>query len=413
MRKLNRNGFAISTMLYGLLIVMVLLMSLLMSTISFERSNSKKFVSNVINDLEFRDLTPPTITISKSPKTLYTKTAQELSVTLSVSDDTEIDLSRTYATNFLIGTYSLTSLCTSSNLSSDHKTATIHCSLNIPEENDTVGKLMINTPKIFDIYGNFSKIQSLDTGYEFKTDDIAPIFEISSSKRGQYYPDTWNNDLITVKLCDNNSEGTLTYVDEQKQSEVTIKIGGYTYHSTLHELRSENNCKIFAIRPVQNVLLAGKMEIIVPGAEDGNVYGWKDKHGNISKRARLSTDITFISDDKVALQLEKIDNTTLYTGREYTLEGNINIISKRCPSQRFHNISTSFSPTCKIGDKTVDCELKSDIENRKLNYKIKINSNNTATGKVTITIPGRIVEDCDNKINDGVTMNLGPEVVVP
>ncbi|MCI8347322.1 MAG: hypothetical protein HFJ12_05215 [Bacilli bacterium] len=413
MGKLNRNGFAISTMLYGLLIVMILLMSLLMSTISFERSNSKKFVSNVINDLEFRDLTPPTITISKSPETLYTKTAHELSVTLSASDDTEIDLSRSYTTSFSIGTYSLTSLCTSSNLSSDHKTATIHCSLNIPEENDTVGKLKINTPKVFDIYGNSSKVVSLDTGYEFKTDDIAPIFEISSSKRGQYYPDTWNNNLITVKLCDNNSKGTLTYVDAQKQSEVTVKIGTHTYNSALHGLRSENNCKIFGIRPVLNNFLEGNMEIILPGVEDGNMYGWKDKHGNINKRTRLSTDITFISGDKVALQLEKIDNTTLYIGREYTLEGNINIVSRRCTSQRFHDISTGISPTCKIGDKIVDCELKSDIENRKLNYRIKINSNNKATGKVTIAIPKRIVEDCYNQSNDGITMNLGPEVVAP
>ena len=54
MRKLNNKGFAIGTILYGLLIVMVLLMSLLMSTMAFGRSNSKKYVDEVIDKLEMR-----------------------------------------------------------------------------------------------------------------------------------------------------------------------------------------------------------------------------------------------------------------------------------------------------------------------------------------------------------------------
>lgn len=52
MKKLNNKGFAIATVLYGLLIVMILLMSLLMSTMSFGRSNSKKFVNEIIDELE-------------------------------------------------------------------------------------------------------------------------------------------------------------------------------------------------------------------------------------------------------------------------------------------------------------------------------------------------------------------------
>lgn len=54
MKKLNNKGFAIGTILYGLLIVMVLLMSLLMSTMAFGRSNSKKYVDEVIDKLEMR-----------------------------------------------------------------------------------------------------------------------------------------------------------------------------------------------------------------------------------------------------------------------------------------------------------------------------------------------------------------------
>lgn len=52
MKKLNNKGFAIGTILYGLLIVMVLLMSLLMGTMAFGRSNSKKYVDEIISSLE-------------------------------------------------------------------------------------------------------------------------------------------------------------------------------------------------------------------------------------------------------------------------------------------------------------------------------------------------------------------------
>lgn len=59
MKKLNNKGFAIGTILYGLLIVMVLLMSLLMSTMAFGRSNSKKYVDEIVNNLEMREKTHP------------------------------------------------------------------------------------------------------------------------------------------------------------------------------------------------------------------------------------------------------------------------------------------------------------------------------------------------------------------
>lgn len=51
-KRLNNSGFAISTMLYGLLIVMVLLLGLIMSTMSFTRNNSKKFTEQIKSDLE-------------------------------------------------------------------------------------------------------------------------------------------------------------------------------------------------------------------------------------------------------------------------------------------------------------------------------------------------------------------------
>lgn len=49
---LNNKGFAISTMLYGLLIVIILIISLLMSTMSFTRKSSKEFTESIVNELE-------------------------------------------------------------------------------------------------------------------------------------------------------------------------------------------------------------------------------------------------------------------------------------------------------------------------------------------------------------------------
>lgn len=52
MNKLNNKGFAISTMLYGLLIVLILVITTLMGIMSFNRNNSKEFTDVVINELE-------------------------------------------------------------------------------------------------------------------------------------------------------------------------------------------------------------------------------------------------------------------------------------------------------------------------------------------------------------------------
>lgn len=51
-KKLNNKGFAISTVLYGLLVVMILLFSIIMSIMSFNRKSSKDFVETVTSELE-------------------------------------------------------------------------------------------------------------------------------------------------------------------------------------------------------------------------------------------------------------------------------------------------------------------------------------------------------------------------
>lgn len=55
MNKLNNKGFAISTMLYGLLIILILIITTLMSTMSFNRKNSKEFTDTIVEELEKED----------------------------------------------------------------------------------------------------------------------------------------------------------------------------------------------------------------------------------------------------------------------------------------------------------------------------------------------------------------------
>lgn len=52
MKKLNNKGFAVSTILYGLLVVLILITTLIMSTMAFTRKQSKELTENIIRELE-------------------------------------------------------------------------------------------------------------------------------------------------------------------------------------------------------------------------------------------------------------------------------------------------------------------------------------------------------------------------
>ena len=54
MKKMNNKGFAISTMLYGLLIIIVLIVGMILSTMAFNRKNSKEYTSSIVDELEKR-----------------------------------------------------------------------------------------------------------------------------------------------------------------------------------------------------------------------------------------------------------------------------------------------------------------------------------------------------------------------
>ena len=68
-KKLNNKGFAISTVLYGLLIVLILITTLIIATMSSSRKNSAEFTENITRNLESvpkKTLTDGTICANES-----------------------------------------------------------------------------------------------------------------------------------------------------------------------------------------------------------------------------------------------------------------------------------------------------------------------------------------------------------
>lgn len=89
MIKLNNNGFAISTLLYGLLIVLILIMSLIMSTMSFIRQNNKDFTSVIVKKLEANKSTTYNIKniCSRKAKSFSTKSITCSDILDSIKQD--------------------------------------------------------------------------------------------------------------------------------------------------------------------------------------------------------------------------------------------------------------------------------------------------------------------------------------
>ena len=76
MKRVNNKGFAISTMLYGLLIVIVLVMGMIMSIMAFNRKNSREFSTKAVEDLEKETLVPlseavVSLSINQAPARYY------------------------------------------------------------------------------------------------------------------------------------------------------------------------------------------------------------------------------------------------------------------------------------------------------------------------------------------------------
>lgn len=56
MKKMNNKGFAVSTMLFGLLIIIVLTIGVTISIMAFNRKNSKEFSQTIVDELESRKI---------------------------------------------------------------------------------------------------------------------------------------------------------------------------------------------------------------------------------------------------------------------------------------------------------------------------------------------------------------------
>lgn len=127
MMKMNNKGFAISTMLYGLVVIIVLIMFAILSTMSFNRKSSKEFTSTIIDELENVDRiktvkvgdyismrpTTASFTTNKSItgySTNQTIKPQELNLwrVLKINEDSTIDTISEYTSSNYVTLYGIT-----------------------------------------------------------------------------------------------------------------------------------------------------------------------------------------------------------------------------------------------------------------------------------------------------------------
>lgn len=215
MKKLNNKGFAIGTILYGLLIVMVLLMSLLMSTMAFGRSNSKKYVDEIVNNLEMKEEDPPKVTIVDIPKTLTPKPPyQSLTITfrIKIEDQSSIIVNSGFAT------YMNAPIDCKLDDSSTSNNKLYNCNIIVPNENAIPGyevKINIAPNKIRDRFHNrYENTDGIPLNYKFEDDKTPPTmtpYRISVS-----------NDRTTYKIlvCDNSGEKVT--IDYSKANNITV-----------------------------------------------------------------------------------------------------------------------------------------------------------------------------------------------
>lgn len=71
MKRIDNKGFAISTMLYGLLIIIVLIIAMILNIMAFNRKNSKEFTEKIVDELETKETIYP---VCLRANTLHTET---------------------------------------------------------------------------------------------------------------------------------------------------------------------------------------------------------------------------------------------------------------------------------------------------------------------------------------------------
>lgn len=267
MKKLNNKGFAIGTILYGLLIVMVLLMSLLMSTMAFGRSNSKKYVDEIVNNLEMKEEDPPKVTIENIPKTLTLKPPyQSLTITfrIRIKDQSSIIVNSGFATymNAPIDC-NLDDYSTSNN-------KLYNCKITVSNENAIPGyevKINIAPNKIRDRFHNrYENTDDKSLNYKFEDDNTPPTMTP--------YRASMSKDRITYKIlvCDNS--GAKVTVDNAKLNNITVNDKSRDLNVNTTE---ENNCQIVELEFYSDII--GNMSSIPVKIPEG-VFQDNYQNGN-------------------------------------------------------------------------------------------------------------------------------------
>lgn len=269
MRKLNNNGFAIGTILYGLLIVMVLLMSLLMGTMAFGRSNSKKYVDEIANNLEIREKNFPSVTITGIPGTLQLDPPYQ-GVSINFKIKIEDESSIIVYDNFV--TYNNTPVSCTLDNSSTGKSKIYNCNITISNENANPGqevKIMIGNNKIRDRFHNWYPGSVLSLNHKFESDIIPPTMTP--------YRVSVSNDHITYKIlvCDNS--GKNVEIDYSKAGNITVadKIR-LNVNAT-----DNNNCKLVSV----NSSIIRNMDSIPVKIPEGV---FKDNYNNVNQESTIN-----------------------------------------------------------------------------------------------------------------------------
>lgn len=269
MKKLNNKGFAIGTILYGLLIVMVLLMSLLMGTMAFGRSNSKKYVDEIVNNLEMKETDPPEVTIENIlDTTISLKPFKEAPIAfiVKITDKNSIIVTDENFVKSQNGTVS----CNISSSTSNKKK--YKCSLTINSESATPGRevrIIIERSKIRDRFHNWYKGDTKFLNYKFEEDKTPPTMTP--------YRVSVSNDRITYKIlvCDNSGKNVT--IDYLKANNITVadKIR-LNVNAT-----DNNNCKLVSV----NSSIIRNMDSIPVKIPEGV---FKDKYNNVNQESTIN-----------------------------------------------------------------------------------------------------------------------------
>lgn len=402
MRKLNNKGFAIGTILYGLLIVMVLLMSLLMNTMAFGRSNSKKYVDEIANNLEIREKNFPSVTITGIPETLQLDSPyQDVSIDfkIKIEDESSIIVYDNFATSY----NNIPVSCTLDN-SSTGKSKIYNCNITVSNEKAKPGqevKIVIGNNKIRDRFHNWYPRTALSLNHKFESDTIPPTmipYRVSTSD---------NHITYKILACDNS--GKNVGIDYSKAGNITVA------DKTILNVNAtdNNNCKLVSVdssiirdkEPIPVKIPEGVFIDKYNNVNQENTINFlnplpdKNSHMNNFNECRLYAYISKTNGENGFLLTPEFKNETL----KYQVRYKINSLNGRLDNDRQYYIE-ALQSRCK--------EIKRNEEKLKIKYgneNLSVSSN-SCTGDngeyvFTYNIKRSMLEEV-KKMNSGYSSRL-------